>query len=453
MIRSLLAMVIVAELGIGAWSAIERSQRPVPPLPDTTGYHHYTKLKLGEALADCNPHRAADWSQLSDIFFALGFYSEAEACCRQAVALDGESPELRYLWGFCLSSMGQFASAREQFEQAIALGHPRATDCWYFIAMDHMREEDIEAAREALGHCTSLPAARFELAKLEFREGHPEQALPIVSDLQESHPDAWRVHFLRSQIEAQVGNSEPAANYRELADRTSGKIPSPWNERAKTILALYEERNVRHFLSLGAELLAHRDVEGAQALFTTEGGDDFDPVVEDLASDLALAQGDKLGQIAALERIIEQDGANSYRLSRLGFAQLAQGDVDGAIESLETGIRLHTGVRGREVIDMHEQLAEVSARSNQPDLAQQHLGRARYLEAIDLLRWGRAADASQTLDQSVKADDGNASAWFYLGEIHRLYENNELALTAYRNCLTIDPDHGRARVAEAKLAD
>jgi len=41
-------------------------------------------------------------------------------------------------------------------------------------------------------------------------------------------------------------------------------------------------------------------------------------------------------------------------------------------------------------------------------------------------------------------DDGHAHTWFYLGETRRLLGDTAGAELAYRRCLQVNPDHGRA---------
>jgi predicted TPR repeat methyltransferase len=48
------------------------------------------------------------------------------------------------------------------------------------------------------------------------------------------------------------------------------------------------------------------------------------------------------------------------------------------------------------------------------------------------------------MQRATDADPRLVAAWFYLGEVHRLSDRLDDARTAYRKCLDLNPDFGRA---------
>src|SRR5439155_3131708 len=75
----------------------------------------------------------------------------------------------------------------------------------------------------------------------------------------------------------------------------------------------------------------------------------------------------------------------------------------------------------------------------------------RKYEALEQYQMGKEAwltnglaNAREYFQKAVALNDGHALSWFYLAETLRFLGDNLGAETAYRRCLQINPDHGRA---------
>ena len=76
-----------------------------------------------------------------------------------------------------------------------------------------------------------------------------------------------------------------------------------------------------------------------------------------------------------------------------------------------------------------------------------------YLAAAHEVFWNKKpAEAQEPLEKALEYDPEIAQAWYYLGEIHRLQRNTDLARKAYDRCLSIDPNFGRAITGRLLLA-
>ncbi|MBC8001709.1 MAG: tetratricopeptide repeat protein [Opitutaceae bacterium] len=54
------------------------------------------------------------------------------------------------------------------------------------------------------------------------------------------------------------------------------------------------------------------------------------------------------------------------------------------------------------------------------------------------------ASAATRFEEASSVLPDHAHTWFYLGEIRRLQGDKPAAEAAYRRCLAVNPDHGRA---------
>ena len=78
-------------------------------------------------------------------------------------------------------------------------------------------------------------------------------------------------------------------------------------------------------------------------MILAENREAWDPLLEDLLSNVDLARDDGESQVARLQKTIAKDGVDSYRAARLGFALLGQQKIADAKHVFETGIHLLSG--------------------------------------------------------------------------------------------------------------
>jgi Tfp pilus assembly protein PilF len=99
----------------------------------------------------------------------------------------------------------------------------------------------------------------------------------------------------------------------------------------------------------------------------------------------------------------------------------------------------------------HNRLALYYEKKGDKDASRRHRAET-YREAGIAAFWKRnLPDARVTLERAVELEPGLVGAWFYLGEANRLLGLTATARQAYRRCLELNPDHGRAQARLALL--
>lgn len=110
-----------------------------------------------------------------------------EQACRLAPA----SGELRCELGRLRAGIGDVQAALGDFEACTRLA-PGHLDGWYFLGLTFARARDDARARAPLSNALALSPGKTEvlraLADVEFRSGHPDDALPLLQTLARQRP-------------------------------------------------------------------------------------------------------------------------------------------------------------------------------------------------------------------------------------------------------------------------
>ncbi len=441
-LRLALLILLGVEIIIGAGGWMLRYPALVPPMPNMDGYNAYTAQQLRQLHASCDPTLADNWMNLSDAYIAHGFYPEAEACARMAVQIAPQDADFRFRWAFVLSAMGRLEESVPQFRASLELGHPEPEAVHYLVGREYLRAENTEQAAVELQSSEPLPAAMYELAKLDLRSGKPAEAIVRLKQIEAELPNVYAPHLLRAQAEEQLGHADVAADYRLLSQLNKERLPTPLDE----FRIRYLKQIGRYSLS---ELVQEKltQVEGNQArqvaaeleLMSTGG---FEPQLEDLRATVDYALGDRSGQQRRLRKIIDQDGASTYRCWRLAMAYAEDEQYDQAIEWLKTGLRLDSRDSVRE---SREQLIELYEKTGDLGRARFHVGRLFYWEGLEALSAADLALARQKLATATEIDPSYDAGWYYLGIVVGLWGAPQGQAEAFEKCLAANPYHGRAR--------
>ena len=448
LLQRLVLLCVLIEAPLATWLITERLYRPLPPLPDLTGYNPYTAQQLVDLLRQVDPDNAVDWADLGDAYLAHGFFPESESCFRIAVELAPGDAELRYRWALSLSSMGRMENAKQQLAEALATGFERPADCWYLIGRLELRQERPDEARKAFEQARPLIAARYELAKLDARSGNPTAAIDELSQVSLELPNAFRPHWLRAHAELALGHAAAAANHFDLAEVCTSQLPTPTHAFRKHVLAKFEAHSITALVNRGLELVNARQFAQADELLETAMGSYWDADVEDLRASITQHRGDLKQHVQQLQAIVERDGADSYRMWRSGLALAASDRLEEAVKAHREAVSLNTDPQS---IDSLEQIADAYQRLGDSAQSQRYAARFRCAVGRRLFQETRLVESRATLAQSVQLNDDHAPAWFYLGEAERFLGNSGAAMDAYRRCLGLDPGHGRAIAARDRL--
>ena len=138
------------------------------------GVREQNHVELRAKAALCRtPEQRAD---LGEAYLVTGFFPEAEACLREAVARATANADVAFKHAFAQERLGRLEEANADYEAAVRLNHPRAADCWYYVGKNHLRREQASPATAPFERAGALPGARYELALLQARQEEGESS-------------------------------------------------------------------------------------------------------------------------------------------------------------------------------------------------------------------------------------------------------------------------------------
>ncbi len=440
----ILCVVVAAEL-VGAaallgWWAVAPSSPPAPepPRPEMSFLDSVTAAEIRERQEQLAADRAEDWRALAEIYVLYGFFAEADVCCRRAAALDPDSFWTYFWWGTALSRLGETQASSEQFRAAVEVADgPLADVTWYCIGLNLLREENPQDAEKAFRTAPGYAPADYELAKLLVRSDRAADAVPLLDRLIQDHPQRQKYCQLRSHAARQLGDSEAAADFLDRADFATEVLSSD------ELTGFLEEQIGRHGLDVwieeGRRLFAEGAVAEAAARLRETLEVEWRQEAADLLAHAALQLGHPDEAIRVVKEAIARSSPTPERLVVLGDAYQMRHEYDHAREVWERSarLRLHPAA--------HERLAAHFAQRGDEQSATRHRALASLATGIAALRRHELETAEKELQQAVELAPQQAHAWYHLGECRRWLGEREAAEIAYRRCLTIDPDHGRAQ--------
>jgi tetratricopeptide (TPR) repeat protein len=454
-VRLLLVVVIAAELGVGTylWLRPQTPDPPKPPLPDLAAVDPLAAAAIREQAANCR--EPEQWAALGETYLGYGFFPEAEACYRYAKEREPDDPRRWYEWAFAAERTGRLAEANAGFERAAELGHPDPGGCWYYVGRNYLRQRDHAAAGAAFARAGEQPAARYEVARLLVREGRPDEAIPILDRLAAQFPIAVHPPLLRHKIEA-LRDGPAAVAYADLAGRlresptdpTVIHLPNPFYRDWKRLEDAHNQAGSAKGLREAERWLATGDWRAAEPKVRAAFENDWDPTAADLLAEVEFQKDRPAEAVRLLQEAIDRAGPSAHLLARLGDAHLAARQSGAAEAVWARAALMEIDVSGKAA---SHRLATHLEKTGRAEAARPYHARAWYGAGHEIFGEGRYAAAKEPLEWALKFDPQSAAAWFYLGECHRLTGRPDDARAAYRHCLDIDPDYGRAHAGLALL--
>ena len=436
---TLLVAVLVIELGIGGVLAARRMNQTEPLVPDLSSVDPVSAAEFRTLAANCKT--ANDWVKLGEAYLATGFFTEAEACFRQAMILQPNTPEFAFKHGFALERIGRIEEANAAYDTAIQGRHTRLADIWYYVGRNHLRLEQAEPAADAFKRAGNLPGARFELALLYARAGRTEEADAEAAQLATEFSDAYPPVSLRYRLALARHDRQAANAFADQFTRRPLPLPTPFATETQWVFGLADGfGRDRLFRDAGREVQGGRfDVAEANLRQALDAR--WDPAIADRLAEVVFTQGRQEEAVRILTEAVDRGGPSFELLWRLGQAHDALGRHDQALALWERAARIATGPRAR---DLWHDLATWYDKAKQPEKAKPLFARAYLIDGTDALTAGRPDAAVKALERAVEADPRLAHAWFALGEAHRFAGRTGDARAAYNQCLKINPYHGRA---------
>ncbi|MCI0378978.1 MAG: tetratricopeptide repeat protein [Gemmataceae bacterium] len=442
----LLALVIAVELVAGGYWVLRHWTLHMPPLPDLTNIEPYAAEEIAAFQSRCGS--AEDWRRLGEMYMAYGFFSEAEACHRRAAELSSEHAEIVFQWAFSLERLGWLESANEQYERAAHLQTALADEARYFIGRNLLRLEQVNEARTAFTQAQRLPAARYELARLEVREGRFAEAEKIVLDLDRSYSGAVQPPYLGYRVMLAQNQPKMAQAYSDRAASNRGRLPNPFDRPWRRLEQAHDQMGLSAQLRRIEKGLSDGKLSRWEPELSTAFRKNWTPSVADLLAEIHLQKRDPVQALQILTNAQERAGPSAHLAQRLGETHEELGDMRNAVECFRRAVRLGWAA---ETKDTHYKIHLHLEKSGANIEAKKHLAHALFGAGMELF-WRKAVlkEAAVAFEKAVEIDPALADAWFFLGEARRLVNEHDAARMAFERCLALRPHFGMAQV---KLTD
>ncbi|GAB5444455.1 MAG: hypothetical protein Fues2KO_48040 [Fuerstiella sp.] len=347
------------------------SSGPEPPQPDLSeAYPEVQEFLQQQRMAIAvRPDSADAWADYGMALDAHEFNAAARECYRQAVRLDPDEPQWKYLLAARLQHDAPQEACRLLADVAVGEDVSLAAlllyaDVLASLNLDEQRQEVLRrAAVEEPGH----PAVRFRLARLALQQSRLEEAERLLQQLQQEFAETAR---LKDQLALQQG-MEP-----NTSDPTRKSLPSvhdtvqdPWlaqvagfrrdplwrgkqaadeyrqgNELALLTLKSLVRRHpelVDNRLELVMLLLGQGELESANH-FIREGLKQTSENVRLLAAagTVAIYQENWASAQQLLEQVVNLQPADAAAWADLGFVYEQAGDTDRARAAYEKSLQL-----------------------------------------------------------------------------------------------------------------
>ena len=452
-VRKLIVIAIAAELVAGAVLIGMRldSTRPIPPHVE-----QYNDAVSGRELLRF-PDRflfdgAEKWVALGEVYMAFGYFAKADACLSRAAVADPQSADIEYYQGYCLERLGRIGEARDAFLRAAVRQNSRlAESAWYHAGRNELQleqPEDAAGAFEKAGddHFPSV----YQRAKLLIRAGRAEEAGPLLERLADNLPQDLHVWQLRAQAAALQGQMQLAAEARDAIERAT---PSLALDEPPASLAILRERlgMAREIAEVNQLQRSGQTAEAARRLSAlvqddTRWQNKYMLLLQDAAA-LQLLAGNAAPARGLLVRQIETQGFPTARAwDLLGDVEILETRTADAWRYWDRAARMQPSAVDHLKLARYPRPDGDAAALREVALAGQFAGMAAY-------RANQLEEARETLRRVAKIDAELPNVWFYLGQTERLLGDARQARAAYRRCLKLDPDHGRALGELARLTN
>ena len=391
-----------------------------------------------------------DWFELAEIYRTFGFFPESEYGYRQSDRLAPNRPVVLYSIAITLDLMGQTSEASAIYRKVLQLLEDNqgivtkpydpnilAQNCWLRIAEDKLREEKQAEAEEALRNANLIPKARLLLARVLYRTSRAEEASQLMDGMVQQFPGFMDFAQMKSWAEGALGHVDTARTFDNLALR-SAKRPPLWDITYPEIRARREKFGSLRWYNLSQQSAARGFAKDAHDLAQKAVASMWNEEYAQQLAVLEMKANNPKRAIELLEKSLFHTGGNAAGFVLLGEAQVQSGDAAKARESWKLADQFEpdSALHGRMAAG-YQKLDDAAEARRQTGLAQFQVGKSLWLKN-DLNA------AATRFEESSRLLPDHAHTWFYLGEIRRLQGDKSAAEAAYRHCLALNPDHGRA---------
>lgn len=432
-----LALELVAYLGLGV-AALMRPSPPHPNLERQPASIVADLRRLEEATRSDQP---GTWREFGEALMAFGYFMDAEACFRRGVQLDPKDFGLQYGLAYCLDRVGRLKESNKQFETAAKLASQElARTCWYHVGRNLMREEQVQAAEATFRRIEGFAAADYYRGRLLIEQKRLDELPPIFERLNQAVPNSLHVQML-AMLAARASNSPQAEEFHtRLAERGSDSLAlaDHW-DYMEPIRTRYGVGVSLEQMNLAADSGDWR--KAAQIFEAVIRTNEPDQTVFMLVqgADMKLQAGDAVGAQQVLESLERLRAPTPDALHFLGLALNNQGQLSGARTVWERSVQMRPSAA------TYERLADLLESSDDAKAANQFRALASQVSGIEAFRANKLDIARSELEKSVTLADDQHRTWYYLGEALDALGERGMAADAFRRCLDLNPQHGRAQ--------
>ncbi|WP_339734257.1 tetratricopeptide repeat protein [uncultured Gimesia sp.] len=443
-----LLLLLVMELGYCGFLVVQRLSRPLPVLPDAEFVDPLMMEDYRELSRQAETGSSLEWIKLGQALLGQGFYSYAENCFRQAADLDPSNLVAQASYAFCLERTGRMQASTLEYEKLVPLKTKRAVPFasrqhfLYDIGKNYLREENAEQAEAAFRKNKGFQPAEYQLAKLLVRSGRAEEALPIINSNLSKISNSLKFLLLQSQALEELGRNEEALQAAEKVERAFDIVPLNFNTQ------FLKPLSVRHGIEKELETYNHLIQQNDMDSLAKK----LDEIFQ-LINDRPMPQH-KSALISMVE--VEFQRKNPERmlllidqLNKFGIenadllqfragAHMLKGEMEQAVPFLQRVAQMSP------TIEVHQTLANYYHQQKQTDKRDLHLAKMALLQTMIAFRNNQLPSAEETIQRSVELNPRDPQAWFYYAETKRFLGDLQSAETAYKRCLELNPNHGRA---------
>ncbi len=437
----IVGVVVLAELLICGVIYFQKSSQPTPPIPNLKVVDSLTAADLEAAAQQCvSPQQ---WHHLAELYMAYGFYPEARSTFARAVALQPKSADFAFDYAFCLARTGDLDESNQQFENAIELGHSNPAAARFFIGRNYLRAEDPEAAAESFRKSSKIPLAKFELAKILFRQDKLDESEKLLIQVLTEEPNTIQPYVLLAQIAQQRGDEKAwLANSIEGASKWL-RVESPFGkERQKlreTVATIgYEKLLYENTVLVNQKqhLEARRGLKKLQEI-------EWNLFAQDALIRCAIQSAQVPVSVKLIEERIDRFGPASLWLSRLAESKLKMGRNEEAVEDWIRGGKLNSDEAGLKCYEFLGRYFLTTGNDEETSEKYQAIG---ILHAVnESLKYEKFEDAERFAESAIELDGQSSEAYYLLGRAKLGVAKSTEAIEAFQKCLELEPTHGRAQ--------
>jgi len=413
--------------------------RPVqlPPLPQL---HPLDSIAISEIETRYKLVQNGKVSELPVLALELlvyGYFHEAEVCCVEALELEAENFEMRFLHGITLDRLGDMREAISEFERASenAPDLDRRHDCLYNIAINYLRLEEPETALQYFALCEQFPAAMLVSSRVRIQQKNAQTAIPLLNALAASHPRDHRVQQLLAEAHQQLGDTQASRHHQALA--ASGVSAIETDLIASILRVRANSFGVRAKFYQGDLLVNEEQYSKAAQVIAPalEIQWNYQAAMRLAAAYLRLKQVEPA--IILLSKVIEQEGGFADAYAMLGTAYDMAGDRSRAVEAWKQAIALGPSPGAHYSLAAHFE--------NSPESSRHHTTQALFESAGRAFREGDPDKAISMLSPAVAQSPDHHDAWLLLGDAFQNVGKTKQAEDSYRRAMELRPLDGRAQ--------